>query len=420
MMQPAQSKWYRWYTVGMLAVVYASSHVDRQIMAIVLQPIKEELGASDTQMGFLIGLTFALFYATLGMPIAMLADRTNRRNIIAIAVTVWSGMTVLCGYAGTFVQMALARIGVAIGEAGSTPPSHSMIADLFASHERASAMGLYVAGINVGLLVAYLAGGWIVDNWGWRAAFVTVGLPGLLIAVMLVLTVREPKRGGDKGIVDIHAPSFTETVSYIMRHRTLCYIIFGNSVASFVGYGMVLWLPTFLLRSHDFSATQAGFTMAMLIGVGGAIGTLLSGRIVDAVATRDARWRVWAIAISLVAPLPLAVGFLLLDNLALAFALYVLPAMFGAFYIAPTAALIQHCVPVKMRALAAAITLFMANIIGLGLGPQGVGILSDFLEPRFGIHSLRYALVIFSTVGIASAWFFWRAGRSIMVDKTYS
>ena len=185
----------RWYALAVLVLVFTSSHVDRQIMGILLEPIKNDLGASDTQMGFLIGLTFALFYATLGMPIAMLADRGNRRNIITWAVTIWSFMTVLCGFAQSFAQLALARIGVGIGEAGSSPPSHSMISDMFPLKERGTAMGIYAMGVNIGLLIAYLAGGWLSENYGWRTTFIIVGVPGLLIALIVRFTVSEPIRG---------------------------------------------------------------------------------------------------------------------------------------------------------------------------------------------------------------------------------
>ena len=187
-----QSSWYRWYALGILVLVYCSSHVDRQIMGILLEPIKLELGASDTQMGFLIGLTFAIFYATLGMPIAMLADRTNRRNIIALATTIWSGMTVVCAFVGSYAQLAMARIGVGIGEAGSSPPSHSMISDLFPQAERATAMGIFAMGINLGLLIAYLGGGWMSEHWGWRTTFIVVGLPGIIIALLVRFTLIEP------------------------------------------------------------------------------------------------------------------------------------------------------------------------------------------------------------------------------------
>ena len=186
---------YKWYVLGVLTAVYASSQVDRQIMGILLEPIKLELGASDTQMGFLVGLTFAIFYATLGMPIAMLADRSNRRNIITAAISIWSVMTVLCGYAASFIQLALARIGVGVGEAGSSPPSHSVISDLFGTKTRGTAMGIFALGVNIGLLLAYLVGGWVSEHYGWRVTFIAVGLPGILIAALMYFTTKEPKRG---------------------------------------------------------------------------------------------------------------------------------------------------------------------------------------------------------------------------------
>ena len=187
--------WYRWYALFILLMVYTSSHVDRQIMGILLEPIKMELNASDTQMGFLVGLTFAIFYATLGIPIAMLADRSNRRNIIAISVIIWSGMTALCGLAGSYVQLALARIGVGIGEAGCTPPANSLIADYYAPRDRSQALGVYSMGVTLGSMFANLIGGWVTDTFDWRTAFFVVGLPGLLIALIFKLTVKEPPRG---------------------------------------------------------------------------------------------------------------------------------------------------------------------------------------------------------------------------------
>jgi len=407
---------YRWYAVGMLALVYTSSQVDRQIMGILLQPIKTELGASDTQMGFLIGLTFALFYATLGMPIAMVADRRNRRNIIALSIAVWSAMTIACAFVTNFAQMALARMGVAIGEAGSTPPSHSIISDLFGPHERASAMALFAVGANIGLLVTYLGGGWMADNWGWRTAFIVVGLPGLAIAALLMATVREPKRGARDETpdgTDTGAPSFGQTVRFMFGHPAIRNVVLGKSLGGFVSYGLILWVPAFLMRSHGLSATQVGLTLALVLGVGGAIGTLLSGRIVDVLGRRDPRWRVWSIAISTVVPIPLALGFLLVDDLRLAIGLYILPAMFGAFYLAPSAALVQQLVHVRMRALAAAISMFMTNMIGMGLGPQGVGILSDLLKGHFGPDSLRYALAIFLFANLWCAFHFVLAGRHL-------
>ncbi len=406
----------RWYTVVMLGLIYASSQVDRQIMGILLEPIKLELGASDTAMGFLVGLTFALFYATLGMPIAMIADRRNRRNIIALAVAVWSAMTVACGLVANFWQMALARMGVAIGESGSTPPSHSIISDLFAPHERATAMSIFTVGANVGILIAFLGGGWMVDNWGWRIAFFVVGFPGLLLALVFYLTVREPERkshGNDSEPVTEDAPRFLEVLGYMFRHPALRHVVIGKSLAAFIGYGMLLWLPAFLVRSHGLSATQVGFLLAMMIGVVGAIGTLLSGRIVDFLARYGDHWRARAVAISKLLIVPFFLIFLLADNIYVAFAAYLVPALISGFYLAPASALIQQLVKVRMRALAVAIAMFLVNMVGMGLGPQGVGILSDVLSSSFGTDSLRYALAIFTLVNVWCALHFWLAGQAL-------
>jgi predicted MFS family arabinose efflux permease len=230
---------YKWYVLGVLTAVYTSSHVDRQIMGILLEPIKIELDASDTQMGFLVGLTFALFYATLGLPIAMLADRKNRRNIIAAATTLWSVMTVACGFTASFVQLALARIGVGIGEAGSLPPSHSVISDLFEPENRGTAMGVLALGVNIGILIAYLVGGWTSENFGWRMTFIAVGLPGVAIAVLLYFTIREPKHGASEHTADTiaaeRAPSFLTVAGHMWRVRSTRHLLAGFSLAGLVG-----------------------------------------------------------------------------------------------------------------------------------------------------------------------------------------
>jgi len=407
---------YKWYALGVLTLVFTSSHVDRQIMAILLQPIKQELGASDTQMGFLIGLTFALFYATLGMPIAMLADRANRRNIITAAVTLWSGMTVLCGYAGTFMQLALARIGVGVGEAGSTPPSHALISDLFPTATRGTAMGIFALGVNFGLLIAYLGGGVLSEAWGWRATFVAVGLPGLLIALLFYFTVNEPRRGAMEAVrpaTDDRAPSFTDVRRYMWKTRSLRHLCIGAALAGFTGYGFVLWMPTFLIRSHGLSPTEVGLTLALMTGVVGGLGTFTAGRLVDVLAKRDERWRAWVVAIGKLVYVPFLVIFFVVDDLWTALALYLVPAFFGGFYLAPTFALTQSLVSVRMRALTSSIVLFVLNIIGMGLGPQLVGVLSDLFAPAYGQESLRMALLVLGFVNVWCAWHYYLAAKSL-------
>lgn len=409
---------YKWYVLGVLTAVYASSHVDRQVMGILLEPIKMELGASDTQMGFLVGLTFAIFYATLGMPIAMLADRTNRRNIIGVATTVWSIMTVMCGYAASFLQLALARIGVGIGEAGSSPPSHSVIADLFGTKTRGTAMGIFALGVNIGLLLAYLVGGWVSEYFGWRTTFIVVGLPGLFIAALVFFTIREPERGASDQHLDEQksAPPFTVVARYMWKVRSLRHVVIGSSLAGFVGYGFVLWMPSFLVRSHGLSPSEVGLTLALMAGVIGGLGTFTAGRLADVLARRDERWRVWVVAIGKAGYVPFLALVFLVDNFWLAMSLYTIPAFFGGFYLAPTFAIVQSLVSLRMRALASSITLFILNIIGLGFGPQLVGILSDYFAPTYGNESLRMALFVLTFLNLWCALHYYLASRTLKSD----
>lgn len=413
-----KTDWYRWYALGVLVLVYCSSHVDRQIMGILLEPIKNDLGASDTQMGFLVGLTFAIFYATLGMPIAMLADRTNRRNIIAIATTIWSGMTVVCAYVGSYTQLALARIGVGIGEAGSSPPSHSMISDLFSQRQRATAMGIFALGINLGLLIAYLGGGWMSEHWGWRTTFIVVGLPGILIALLVRFTLIEPPRGASEGAghAQSEAPSLGSVWKTMLSTPATRHVVFGSALAGFVGYGMTLWLPAFFVRSHGLSQSETGLTLALMAGIVGGIGTFTAGRLADHLAKRDPRWLAWVVAVGKGGLVPFLVAFFWLTDFTSALLVYLIPAFFGGFYLAPTFAMIQQLVPVQMRSVAAAICLFLLNIIGMGLGPQGVGILSDIFADQYGTESLRYSLMVFSLLNLWCAYHYFLAARTLQQD----
>jgi predicted MFS family arabinose efflux permease len=404
--------------LGVLTAVYASSHVDRQIMGMLLEPIKLELGANDTQMGFLIGLTFAIFYATLGMPIAMFADRSNRRNIITAATSIWSVMTVVCGVAGSFVQLALARIGVGIGEAGSSPPSHSIIADLFGPKTRGTAMGIFALGVNIGLLLAYLVGGWMSEHYGWRVTFFAVGAPGLLIAALLYFTTVEPKRGASDEIpaAPEDAPPFWAVARHMWQSRAIRHVVIGSSLAGFVGYGFVLWMPAFLVRSHGLSQSEVGFTLALMTGLVGGMGTFTAGRLTDVLARNDERWRAWVVAVAKAAYVPFLAVVFLVDDFWLAIALYTIPAFFGGFYLAPTFSMIQSLVSLRMRALASSITLFMLNIIGLGFGPQLVGVMSDLFAPAYGNESLRMALFVLTFLNLWCAFHYYLAGRYLRED----
>jgi MFS family permease len=416
----SQKRWYRWYALGILTIVFANSHVDRQIMAILLEPIKQDLGASDTQMGFLIGLTFAIFYATLGMPIAMLADRTNRRNVIAISTAFFSAMTILCGYAANFWQLALARIGVGIGEAGTSPPSHSMISDLFPVALRATAMGLFGLGVNIGILIAFMGGGWMAEHIGWRTAFVVVGLPGFVIAALTYLAMAEPKRGATDPVRVGPLPEpvpFTAVWAHMWRVRSLRHLVMGQSLSGFVGFGFTLWMPAFLMRTHGMSGVEVGFTMAILIGIVGGFGSFTSGYLSDRLGRLDERWRIWTAALAKVVYVPILAMVFIVDQAWLAVALYIIPAFLSNFPMAPSFALTQSLVKPRMRALAAAILLFILNMIGMGLGPQLVGVLSDFFSAEYGRDSLRMALLCLTFMNLWCGYHLYKAGTTLKQDQ---
>ena len=405
------------YTLGVLVLVFTSSHVDRQIVAILGQPIKEALAISDTQLGLLTGVMFAVFYATLGMPMAMWADRRNRRNLIAFSIALWSAMTALCGLAQNYLQLLLARIGVGVGEAGSNPPSHSIIADLYGPAERATALAIFGTGVNLGIMLGYLIGGWINEWLDWRWAFIVAGLPGLAIALLVRLTVREPPRGYSEGASAgaSDAPPFwtvarTMAGSAILRHTVL-----ANTLVSFFGYALVLWVPVYLVRIHEMSTGEVGTVLAVLVGLGGATGTFAAGWLADRFSHRQPGWRAWIVVAAYLIVMPLAAAAFLVDSVVATLALYVLPAMLAGAYIGPGFAIIQSNVPLQMRSVAAAINLFILNIIGLGLGPFTVGLVSDLTAAEAGAHSLRYGLLAVIPFGLWGAVHYWRAG--ILINR---
>jgi predicted MFS family arabinose efflux permease len=402
-----------------LTAVYVSNYVDRQILSILLEPIKREFSLSDTELGFLSGISFAIFYATLGIPIAVWADRGNRRNIVALATVVFSVMTAVCGLAASFVQLALARIGVGIGEAGASPPSHSILADLYRPHERATAMAIFALGVPFGILVGFLAGGWINEFFGWRAAFLVVGAPGLLLALLVRTTLREPPRGQSEGRdqeARAVAPPVSEAFRTFLRVRSLRHLAVGAALNSFVGYGAVAWLPAFLIRSFGMSTGDVGTALALIIGIVGGAGTFLGGYFADRLARRDVRWNVWLVAACVGGATPFAFGVYLASDAFWALVFFLVPAAVGALYLGPCLAMVQGLVPLRMRTLASAVLLFVINIIGLGLGPQAIGILSDLLAARFGDESLRYALLLASLVNVWAALHFALAGRTLTRD----
>ena len=410
----------RSYTLFMLVLVFTSSHVDRQIMGILGQPIKESLLITDTQLGLLTGIMFAVFYATLGMPMAMWADRNNRRNLISFSVFLWSLMTALCAAATNFMQLLLLRIGVGVGEAGSNPPSHSMIADLYPPEKRSTAMAIFGTGINWGILIGFLVGGWINEWYGWRTAFVVVGLPGIFLAILVRYTVKEPPRGYSEALKqETPAPAFREVATFIWRSAVLRHIIAAGALVSFAGYASVIWVPIYLVRIHGMGTGEVGSYLALLIGVGGAIGIYLGGRIADFMAAkRGQQWLPWVVAVSSLITLPMLYLTFMATTPMGAIAAYALPAMLGTLYVAPGFALIQNSTPLEMRSVAAAINLFITNIIGLGLGPFTVGFFSDVFSSTHGEDGLRWGLATTILILLWGVLHYWRCG--VMIKRAQS
>ncbi|MEQ9518388.1 MAG: MFS transporter [Parvibaculum sp.] len=410
---------YRTYALVLLTTVYTANYVDRQILSILLQPIKVDLNLSDTQLGLLF-TTFGIFYATLGLPIAMLADRSNRRNVITAAMTIFSGMTAACYFVTSFWQLMVARILVGVGEAGSSPPSHSMIADMYEPKTRATALAIFSLGVNIGIFIGFLVGGYVAAWYGWRVAFLVVGLPGLLIAILVRLTLKEPPRGHSEGRVASSeveiAPTIGEVLHFLMTQPSFRHIAAGATLVSFVGYGAVAWLPPFLMRSHNMNVGDVGLALSLIIGISGGLGTFGAGVIADRLGQKDVRWYMWVIAIAGAATFPFGFAVYLVDDLSLALGLFIIPAAAGSLYLGPSLAMTQGLARLKMRAAASALLLFILNIIGLGLGPQAVGFVSDLLEPTYGVESLRYALLVMTPLGLWGALHFLLAARTLADD----
>jgi len=411
---------YRYYALGLLTVVYTFNFVDRQLLAILQESIKLELGLSDSQLGLLTGFAFAIFYVTAGIPIARWADRSVRRNIVALAIGTWSFMTALSGLASNYGQLLAARVGVGIGEAGGSPPAHSMISDIFPARQRATALSFYSMGINFGILFGFLLGGWLNEFFGWRVAFLVVGIPGLLMALAVRFTLAEPARGFSQDTTaEDDAPPLKEVLALLWSRRSFRHLAMGVALSGFVGFGASNWMAPFFIRSHGMGTGELGTWLALSAGIGGALGTFGSGFISDVLGRRDQRWYLWIPAIATLLAMPFFLGVFSADNQYVALSLYLVPGFLGSVFIGPSLAMTHGLVGLRMRALASAILFFALNLIGLGLGPWAIGALSDALVASHGIDSLRYALLyLIPPVSVWCAIHYLLASRSIRADLT--
>lgn len=404
----------RGLTLALLTMVYFFSFMDRYIFAILLEPIKKDLHFSDTQLGILSGLAFAIFYATLGLPVARLADKHNRRNIIVAALAIWSGMTAVCGLALTFPQLLLARIGVGVGEAGSGPPSHSIIADLYPAEKRSGAMAIFSSGVVLGGAAGTIIGGAVAAAHGWRVAIMTVGLPGLILAVIVRLLVVEPVRGQADHVpvtTDEPLPNARAAFTSMWRNGPAFHLVMGVTLTSLIGYAVGSFGPAYLQRVVGMSLKQIALVVAPTAALMGLISGIGGGKLADWVGKRrGVSAQPWLVSILQLFALPFALAFCLAPTPRFAMGAYVFHLLFASSYLGPSFALIQGLAPVRMRATWAAVTLLVINLIGLGLGPTLVGVLSDLLRPSLGSQSLRYAMLIMAATAPWPIYHYWRAG----------
>ncbi|MFT3762251.1 MAG: MFS transporter [Pseudoxanthomonas sp.] len=411
----------RGWVLGVLTLIYLTNFIDRQILAILLPQVKAEFDLTDTELGLLVGPTFAFFYAMMGVPLALLADRISRRRLIAVSLALFSAVTIACGLVAQFWQLIVARILTGVGEAGTGPASQTMITDLYPPERRARAQAVYATGANLGVLVAFAAGGAIAQAWGWRIAFIVAGVPGLALTAVLAATVRDPPRGANdpafqEGISPGSAPPFGAVVRQLWRSRAFRYTALGACSTCFTAYALGGFFPMFLARSHAMSTAEIGGVMALIMGVCGGLATYAAGHLADRFGRNDQRWYSYIPALAALLPLPLAPVCFLAKSTGVALAAAIVPLSLTAAFIGPTVAVVQRLVPLRSRATAVAILILIDNIVGLGLGPQFVGIASDLWKPALGGDSLRYAMLAAMAGSAVSVFGFVMAARHLRAE----
>jgi MFS family permease len=416
------SRSYANYVLLMLTLCYVVNVVDRsQVLAASVQAIKAEFGASDFQMGLLSGLPFALFYSLMGIPIAAWADRSSRRNVLVLAVATWSGMTALFGTAVNFTMLFLTRIGTAIGEAGGSPPSHSLISDYFPKARRGTAFAIYALAVPVGTSIGAAIGGWGNQNLGWRNTFIAIGLPGIVLALIVFLTVKEPARGMSDGAAakgaGEKAPGMLEVLRFLWLRPSFRHLSLACALHSVVWYASGAFNNAFLQRSHGMNVAEAGYWISILAAIAG-VGTFLGGYLSDRLSSRlnDRRWYMWVPGVATLICVPFQFLAYLSPSLAVVLPSFVGLMLMAAVFFGPSFAMTQALATLRMRSVATSVLLFIQTLIGNGLGPSVTGLISDWLVPSFETDSLRYALVIIGIVNFWAALHYMVGARSLKSD----
>lgn len=411
--QTETSNLYRNYVLVILTLVYVFNFIDRQLLVILQESIKKELYLSDTQLGFLSGFVFAIFYVVLGIPIARFADKGNRRNIASLSLGLWSVMTACSGLARNFFQLLMARIGVGVGEAGGSPPAHAMISDYFPPEKRSTALSIYSTGIYFGVLIGFLMGGYLSQRLGWRTAFIAVGIPGVIFSLLVFATVKEPPKGSTDSVTSQAGPahSFGDVVKLLYSSRTFVYLAMASALLVFCIYGLMNWAPSFLARLHGMKTGEIGVILGPTLGFGGAIGSFAGGWLTDRFGRSDKRWYLKIPAYAILLSIPFEAGAIFLHDKSFSIVCIGCVATLHSMYLGPAIAVAHSLVPASMRALTSAVFFLVINLIGLGGGPLAVGKISDLLAPALGIESLRWAMSIVMVVSVVSVVLFFITAR---------
>ena len=389
---------YPYYVLGVLFAVSVFNFVDRQLVSVLLQPIKDEFQVSDAWMGALTGFAFMIVHSVFGIPLARWADRGDRRLILTLGLAVWSALTAVSGLARHFAFLLFARMGVGIGEAAGTPTAHSMISDYFPPERRATALSVYAMGVYVGIMFGYIAAGWLGENLGWRMTFLVVGAPGLAIALLLYLTVDEPPR-----TTTVPSHPLGEVVRYLAAKPSYMILLAAASFHAAAAYCIAQWAPTFLLRVHGMSLSEVGISLGLATGLSGALGTLAGGTLSDRLARVNRAWYAWTTAIAAFGSLPFAIGFVLSDSSFLALLWFAPMTFLTGMYIGPLYAMNQGLARPRMRATAVAVHLFVVSILGGGVGPWVVGLMNDAFQAEYGDAGIRQSLVWVQCVSLLAA-----------------
>jgi MFS family permease len=406
----------RYFTLGLLTLIYGLNFLDRTIFNVLIEPIKREFHLSDTMMGLLAGFGFVLIYSAVGIPIARFADRHERRSLVAAALAVWSAMTVLCGLAQNAAVLAVARIGVGFGESAGTPASQSMVSDLFDKAQRPRALGIYALGTYLGVFLGYFIGGWINHFYGWRVAFFVAGLPGIALAILLRFAVAEPRRGGLEAAAAARREPLGATLRFLVSQKCFVLTMLGFWATSYTNYATSIWIPPFLARVHHLTSAEIGTYAGTFKGLFGIAGTLIGGVVSTRLARRDDRWALWAPAIMSGLAGPVFALCMLTDHFAVMIAALALTSLLVGFHLGPIFATAQSVAKPAMRAFASAIVVLTATCVGQGLGGLIVGLLNDALAPTLGPAAVRYSLLSAALATSLGALIFVWAARSIRAD----